>query len=338
MRWQAILPEIKQKFREQFVFPEKKATQWFPGHMNRGMKQMEAKLKSVDCVLEVHDARIPFSGRNPNLTRSFVAAKPYILVLNKSDLIPLEYQPAILSTLKARENIQHVVFTNSKQDTCPGLREVTRKATQLITESERYNRHDVVGYNLMAFGVPNVGKSSLINALRGVHMRKRGSLQVAPEAGLTKNVHERIRVCNSPAVYLFDTPGIMNPKISSMDIGMRLASCASFKDHLVGEEVVVDYLLYWLNKNDEFGYVSSLGLEAPNDNTMEVLFHIAVQRNLRKKMRQVEGTYKEYPDFKSAAQIFLMLFRSTQFGKILLDKDLIDRPSLHSNALTDLCA
>lgn len=51
----------------------------------------------------------------------------------------------------------------------------------------------------------------------------------------------------------------------------------------------MDYLLYWLNKNDEFGYVSSLGLEAPNDNTMEVLFHIAVQRNLRKKMRQVEG-------------------------------------------------
>lgn len=77
----------------------------------------------------------------------------------------------------------------------------------------------------MAFGVPNVGKSSLINALRGVHMRKRGGLQVAPEAGLTKNIHERIRVCNSPAVYLFDTPGIMNPKISTMDIGMRLAAC-----------------------------------------------------------------------------------------------------------------
>jgi ribosome biogenesis GTPase A len=89
-----------------------------------GMKQMESKLKLVDCVLEVHDARIPISGRNPNLTRSFVAAKPYILVLNKSDLIPAEYQPEIKSTLKERENIHHVVFTNSKLDTCPGLREV----------------------------------------------------------------------------------------------------------------------------------------------------------------------------------------------------------------------
>ena len=80
----------------------------------------------------------------------------------------------------------------------------------------------------MVFGVPNVGKSSLINALRGVHMRKKRVLQVAPEAGLTKNVHERIRVCNSPAVFLFDTPGIMNPRISSMDVGMRLASCGLF--------------------------------------------------------------------------------------------------------------
>lgn len=85
---------------------------------------MESKLKFVDCVLEVHDARIPISGRNPNLTRSFVAAKPYILVLNKSDLIKEEYQSNIASTLRDRENIQHVIFTNSKKDTCPGLKEV----------------------------------------------------------------------------------------------------------------------------------------------------------------------------------------------------------------------
>lgn len=85
---------------------------------------MDATLKSVDCVIEVHDARIPVSGRNPVLTRSFVASKPYILVLNKSDLIPDEYQSLITSTLQKTENIQHVVFTNSKQDTCPGLRTV----------------------------------------------------------------------------------------------------------------------------------------------------------------------------------------------------------------------
>ncbi len=85
---------------------------------------METKLKAVDCVLEVHDARIPMSGRNPTLTSSFVASKPYILVLNKSDLIPSKYQSTIKSALKKKENIEHVIFTNSKLDTCPGLREV----------------------------------------------------------------------------------------------------------------------------------------------------------------------------------------------------------------------
>lgn len=79
----------------------------------------------------------------------------------------------------------------------------------------------------MVIGVPNVGKSSLINALRGVHMRKRHSLQVGPTAGVTKSVHEKMRVCMSPAVYLLDTPGIMNPNINGMDTGMRLAACGN---------------------------------------------------------------------------------------------------------------
>ena len=85
---------------------------------------MEAKFKSVDCIIEVHDSRIPITGRNPKLAESFLAPKPYILVLNKSDLIPLSYQPQIISALKEKENIDHIIFTNAKKDTCPGLKSV----------------------------------------------------------------------------------------------------------------------------------------------------------------------------------------------------------------------
>lgn len=143
--WQEILPQIRRTFRDSFVYPHKKVTQWFPGHMNRGLnqpllnvffeycnfnffnlgiKQMEAKFKSVDCIIEVHDARIPITGRNPRLAESFLAPKPYILVLNKSDLIPQNYQSLIKSGLKEKENIDNVIFTNAKKDTCPGLRSV----------------------------------------------------------------------------------------------------------------------------------------------------------------------------------------------------------------------
>lgn len=135
-------------------------TNWFPGHMNRGisylyilhcisckinntfhictfwlsilnglagMKQMEATLKSVDCVIQVHDARIPITGRNPKLAQSFLAPKPYILVLNKVDLIPAEDQSMIRTALKNAENIDNIIFTNAKKDTCPGLRTVCCK-------------------------------------------------------------------------------------------------------------------------------------------------------------------------------------------------------------------
>lgn len=116
-----------------------------------------------------------------------------------------------------------------------------------------------------------------------------------------------------------------------------------FKDHLVGEEQMADYLLYWMNQNDEYGYVPALGLKAPSDNIKEVLFHIALQRNLRLRVRTTDGklgyhifmisvhsclfrtgAYREYPDTKSSAQIFLSHFRRTAFGRILLDKDLIN--------------
>ena len=86
---------------------------------------MESKLKSVDCVVEVHDARIPITGRNPRLAASFLAAKPYILVLNKADLIPVDYQPVIRSKLLEREEIKNIIFTNCKNDSCPGLKAVS---------------------------------------------------------------------------------------------------------------------------------------------------------------------------------------------------------------------
>ena len=85
---------------------------------------MESKLKSVDCILEVHDARIPISGRNPKLAQKFATPKPHILILNKADLIPAESRELIKSALKTQQEIDNVIFTNSKKESCPGLKAV----------------------------------------------------------------------------------------------------------------------------------------------------------------------------------------------------------------------
>ena len=85
---------------------------------------MDAKLKTVDCILEIHDARIPFSGRNPKLAQRFLAARPYILILNKADLIPQDSRAMIQSSITETESINEVIFTTAKNDTCQGLRQV----------------------------------------------------------------------------------------------------------------------------------------------------------------------------------------------------------------------
>lgn len=107
----------------------------------------------------------------------------------------------------------------------------------------------------MIIGVPNVGKSSLINALRNRHLHKPAATQEGPTAGITRSVLTRIKICEDPLIYLLDTPGVLLPNIQNIDMGMKLAMCSCFQDHLVGEEVIADYLLYYLNKNKNFTYL-----------------------------------------------------------------------------------
>lgn len=124
-------------FRKKCPYVSKDLLRWFPGHMNKGLKQMQRKLKSVDCVIEVHDARIPFTGRNPIFTNTLTGAKPHILVLNKKDLTIQSLIPKIKNQLAAEEGVQNVVFTNSKDQHCRGLKTLRPLMVDLIKDSNR---------------------------------------------------------------------------------------------------------------------------------------------------------------------------------------------------------
>ncbi|XP_055587092.1 mitochondrial GTPase 1 [Uranotaenia lowii] len=308
-------------FRASFPVVNRELLNWFPGHMGKGMKQMQQKLKQVDCVIEVHDARIPLSGRNSEFRHTISGIKPHILVLNKKDLIEKRTRPSIVSRLQEREDVQHVVFTNCKQQTCDGIRKVMPLAQDLILSSNRFNRADQKEYCIMIIGVPNVGKSSLINVLRNRHLNRKGASQVGAIAGITRSVLNKIKICEDPLVFLLDTPGILKPNIADTETGLRLALVSCLQDHLVGEELIADYLLYLLNKSENFRYLEFMGMTKPSDSIAEVLIAGAQHINKTTRIRNYDGTMVIRPDIQLAARYMIKGFRTGAFGKILIDAD-----------------
>ncbi|CAH1162853.1 unnamed protein product [Phaedon cochleariae] len=308
-------------FRSTFKVIDKDLLRWFPGHMGKGLKQMQFKLRSVDCVIEVHDARIPISGRNADFKYSISGVKPHILVLNKVDLIEEAFIPKIQKRLRSEH--ENIVFTHCRNQQCLGLKKLFPLAQELINKSDRYNRSSEEDYNIMIIGVPNVGKSSLINVLRAKHLGRGNATLVGAIPGVTRSVLHKIKMCEKPLIYMLDTPGILTPDIASIETGLKLAVCATIADHLVGEKIIADYLLYWLNKHEHFNYVNFFKMEKPLDNILEVLSHISKIHNRTLKIRDFHNNYVIRPNLDAAATLMLRAFRNGNLGKLMLDEDLL---------------
>ncbi|POM70269.1 Calcium-activated potassium channel subunit alpha-1, partial [Phytophthora palmivora] len=232
-------------FRSKFLYPAK--VNWFPGHMALARRQMVAQMDAVDVLIEVRDARIPWSSANPVLEEAFGKSKPRLVVFNKSDL--------------ANSNMQQRVEKQCKSQ----LGEATDCLFTSVTKGKRLhailqwcNKHSqaqfksTAGSMAMVVGIPNVGKSSLINEFRRLSNsqklakgRKRAT--VGPTPGVTVR-NDIIKVNDKPAVYVVDTPGVMLPNIPSSETGMRLALTGAIKDEVVGTELIADYMLFLLNQ------------------------------------------------------------------------------------------
>uniref|UniRef100_A0A8C7P986 G domain-containing protein n=1 Tax=Oncorhynchus mykiss TaxID=8022 RepID=A0A8C7P986_ONCMY len=285
-------------FRTVFDFGDREVAHWFPRHMAKGLKQMKASVKNVDCILEIHD-NIPFSGRNP-LFQDSLDVRPHLLVLNKMDLADLSAKHMILKQLE-RHGVKKVLFTDCLRQRDDNVKKLVPMVTELIESQPRFHREENTNFCLMVIGVPNVGKSSLINALRRTNLKKGRGSKVGGEPGITKAVLTRIQVCERPIIHLLDTPGVLPPKIQSLETGMKLALCGEYR---LGQA----------------NYVYDLS--EPSDDIQQVLKRIAVKLGKTQRVKAITGVGNitlTVPNYTAAAYDFIRAFRKGELGRVMLD-------------------
>ncbi|XP_062509611.1 mitochondrial ribosome-associated GTPase 1-like isoform X2 [Corticium candelabrum] len=292
--------------RTAFELPRKSALHWYPGHMAKGLRVMRAKVGACNCILEVHDARIPCSGRNKSLS-GLVASKPHILILNKMDLAETEEREVVVKKFK-NAGLNHVIYADCVGDYDHSHKEIMERVVWCLRNEPVLEKNF---FRLMVIGVPNTGKSSLINALRRRYMQRGKATKVGSIPGVTRSVLTQVQIHDDPRVYMLDTPGVMLPDIQDIETGMKLAAVGALQDHVVGEHLIADFILYSLNKRNKFRYVDAFGLERPSDTIDDVLIDVAKRIGAFMKGGRL--------DTLRASQHFISRFRNGTLGRVILD-------------------
>lgn len=213
--------------------------QWFPGHMAKARRQVQESLKLVDVVLELLDARIPGSSRNPML-RQILGDKPRLVILNKSDLADPESTAAWQSYYRAREIVAVTVDSVHGKGISgipPAVEQLAAPRLHSVRAAGRRPRRA----RCMVLGIPNVGKSALINRLAKQKVARTGD-----RPGVTRGP-QWIRLAAN--LELLDTPGILWPKFEDPEIAYRLAITGAIKEDVFDLDDVVTRLISWLLEN-----------------------------------------------------------------------------------------
>lgn len=276
--------------------------QWYPGHMNKTRKILIENLRLVDIVVELLDARAPESSKNPKIDE-IVGKKIKITVLNKFDLA----DENILNIWNSKfDDIEKGIPINSVNGS--GIDSLLKRVNDLMSDKfERDKSKGKIGKTskLMIVGIPNVGKSSLINRLSGRATAKTGN-----KPGVTK-IKQWIRIKED--VQLLDTPGILWPKFEDEEIGLNLAFTGAIKDEIIDLEELALKLIERLKKLYFENLKNRYKIEV-NESTsiMEIYESIAIKRGYFLSKKQI--------DYFRTAKAILDDFRNGKLGKITLER------------------
>ena len=270
---------------------------WYPGHMKKTRQLIGENLKMVDACIEVIDARIPVSSRNP-IVDELISGKPRVIVLNKSDLADMEASRKWKEVLEADGS--RVLIMNCMSGS--GVKELFRVLEGM--EKEKYaDRTKVKPYRLMIVGVPNVGKSSLINRMTG-----KKSAQTGDRPGVTKG-KQWLKLRNG--MQLLDTPGILWPKFEDPKTGMDLAFCGSIKDEIMDLPTLGMELIGVLAERYPDLLMERYKLEELAETPLENMEAMAMKRGCILPGKRI--------DYERIGRLVLDEFRSGKIGHITLE-------------------
>lgn len=279
--------------------------QWFPGHMAKTRRMIQDNLKLVDVVIELVDARLPLSSRNPDVDK-IIGSKPRIVVLNKADIADNSLTMKWLNYFKDK-NIEAI---SANSQTGKGLKKELDNAIEIVL-ADKFKRDETKGIQrhavkMMVIGIPNVGKSSFINRLSG-----RAATKTGDRPGITQT-KQWIRIAGK--YELLDTPGILWPKFENEDDAKKIAFTGGIKDEILDVEDLAYELLGYLKQSYMDSLLKTYNL---NDSDSELNKYELLESIGRKRGCVISGG--EVDTFRTA-NIIISDFRSAKLGRITLEE------------------
>ena len=278
------------------------AINWFPGHMVKTKREIKENLKLVDAVIEIRDARIPNSSKNPDIDQ-LCKGKPRIILLNKCDLANEKITNEWKKSLENSETV--VLEVNALKN--DGLKNIKPALLKLL--KEKHDRLKAKGLvkittRVMVVGIPNVGKSTFINKMARNNIAKTGD-----RPGVTKS---KQWIKTSIGIELLDTPGVLWPKFEDEQVGLNLAFTGAIKDEIMDIEELAFNLVKKLEVDFKDELMTRYKLEHLSEETIENLDNIA-----RKRGCLISGGNIDY---NRIAVILLDEFRGGKIGRISLER------------------
>jgi len=274
---------------------------WFPGHMKKTRESIQKNLSLVDVVFELIDARIPFSSQNPVID-SIVGEKPRVIILNKSDLADSHSNRLWQEYFKSN-GIPSILFDSLSGK---GVDKLLSLANEVTSEKRlAYEKRGVINRptRAMILGIPNVGKSTLINTLSGRKGAKTGN-----RPGITKT-NQWIKI--KGVLELLDTPGILWPKFEDQKVALRLAFTGAIKDEILDTETLALSLLQLLIEISPELLIKRYAIDLANNTPLEIMESIGRKRGCIIKGGEI--------DYSKTSNIILDEFRKGTIGNITLE-------------------